>query len=397
MIRKNILILIFLGLALNLSAQNIIQQAVKSIADNNLSIRAQVVENQIRELDDKSTLIPEDPEFGGAYLWGSPSYIGNRTNIDAHQKIKFPTYYVKQKKVNNLTADLYDIELDFVLNRVLFESFDLFVELAYLDSREELIRQRLERLNQIKIIAAGMFEAGETNRIELEKAQLLVDTYEQDLLMIFSGRLMIQTELATLNGGKTLSIDNVEYDGFEKIFANRKALGAQADNSRIEAAELNRRIAEAGIAVAKTSHLPDLRLGYISEEMAGDKVAGIGFGISIPVWGKTNQIKMAKLNTELNEKNLAITKLKVKSDWDNLSELARQSMEVKNNLSASLNSMETKDLLEKSWKLGEISLLDYLKELPFYYGVEDRLVEAEKQYYKALLSRNRNHLKLFVF
>ncbi len=73
--------------------------------------------------------------------------------------------------------------------------------------------------------------------------------------------------------------------------------------------------------------------------------------------------------------------------------MAKQSLEIKNNLEASLSSMKAKYLLEESWHSGEISLLDYLKELPFFYSIEDRVIEAEKQYYKSMLNRNRHHLK----
>ncbi|MBT4412030.1 MAG: TolC family protein, partial [Bacteroidetes bacterium] len=146
------------------------------------------------------------------------------------------------------------------------------------------------------------------------------------------------------------------------------------------------------IKLAKTNLLPDVIVGYTSEAINDEKLAGIQMGISIPLWGKSNLINRAKLKKDLSDKNLALTNQLVQNDWDRYDEMAKQSKEIKNNLEASLNSMKSKYLLEKSWELGEISLLDYLKELPFFYSVEDRTVEAELQYHKSILNKNQHHL-----
>ena len=59
-----------------------------------------VIEKQIKLLDDREALIPDDPGFSYAYFWGSPSYIGNKKNVQAGQGFKFPAYYPQQKRLN---------------------------------------------------------------------------------------------------------------------------------------------------------------------------------------------------------------------------------------------------------------------------------------------------------
>ena len=396
MTKNIVLLIIVIGIALNANAQNSLQLAASEIVSNSLTLKAMALENQIKILDDRSKIIPSDPEIIGAYLWGSPSYIGERKNLNVHQKLKFPTYYYKQKKFNKLSAEFYGMDLDAEVNKVLFESLDLMIDLVHVSVRQEMIEKRLERLRHIHKMAVGMFESGETNRIELEKASLLVDTYQQDLLMLISEKKILSRQLMVLNGGQELDIRTMEYSDFEELYSNSQDLDVMANNPMVEKANIKKQLAEADIEIAKTAYLPDFQFGFVREAIRDEKLAGVEFGLSIPLWGKANEIKKAKLSSSWSGYGQRLTRLTIKSDWDNLNEMATQSIEIKGNLEASLGSLKSKTLLEESWKLGEISLLDYLKELPFYYGVEDRVIEAEQQYYKSVLNRNRNHLTIMI-
>ena len=393
MIRKGLVLIIILGIGLESIAQGRIKEIAGEVVSNNLSIQSLALQNQVRELEDKGKLIPGDPEIAAAYMWGSPSFIGNKTNINANQKFKFPTYYARQKELNKLSAGLYTESLELEVNLVLFEILDILVDMAYLDERQSMLNGRLGRLRQIHELALQKLTFGETNRIEVEKAALLVDTYSQDLLLIESGKKLLLMRLTGLNAGKPLVSRPVLFSDFQKLFNSAEFVDPLSDNPAIGIAEMNSRIAEADVELAKTAYLPDLHVGYVREAINGEKLAGVEAGISIPLWGKPNQVKRAKFSRDLSALRLAHTGQLIQNEWDKLDEMSRQSLEIKTNLETSLSSMNSRDLLEKSWQLGEISLLDYLKELPFYYGVEDRAAEAGMQYYKSLVNRNKYHLK----
>lgn len=387
------MLIIILGIGLESMSQGIIKEIVSEVVSNNLSIQDLTLQNQIRELEDKGKLIPSDPEIAAAYMWGSPSLIGNKTNINAYQRFKFPTYYMRQKEVNKLSSGLYSDALDLEINQVLFEVLDIMVDLAYLAERKSILAERLDRLIQIHDLANRKFALGETNKVEVEKAGLLVDTYQQDLLMIESEKKILYKRLTGLNADQPMDFQPILFSDFQELFRSAQDRDALYDNPAMGIAEMKARIATADIKVAKTAYLPELQVGYVREAINGEKLAGVEMGISIPLWGKTNHMNMARLSRDLSEQRLIHAGQLIQNEWDQLDEMARQSLEIKTNLEASLSSMNSKDLLEKTWQLGEISLLDYLKELPFYYGVEDRAAEAGKHYYKSLVNRNKYHLK----
>lgn len=392
MMKKGILITIIISHGVLAMAQTNIRQVAKEIVSHNLSIQSLAIENQVHILDNKGDMIPDDPEFIYGYLWGSPSLIGNKTAINANQRFKFPTYYAKKNKANNLSADLYARQMDLEINRVLFETFDIMIDLATLSERKKLLTDRLKSMQKISDLADEKFKAGEANRIEVEKAKLLFDTYNQDLLLINSEEKVLRQRLVRLNSNQPVSASNPKYQDFEALFESGNNNEALKDNPAVEIDEINSQLADIHIGLAKNDLLPDIIIGYASEAINGEKLAGAQMGISVPLWGKPNEIKSARLSKDMYDKRLALHRQILQNDWESYNEIAEQSMEVKNNLQTSLKSMRTKDLLEKSWQLGEISLLDYLKELPFFYSVEDRVQEAEKQYYKSLLNKNKYHL-----
>ncbi len=396
MIKKGIFIITILGMGMISMAQDNIVELAKEIVSNNLSIQALALENQMMNLENKEALIPDDPEVGIGYLWGAPAFIGNRTDLDVSQRIKFPTYYAKRKNVNELSASLYKTQMDLEINQVLFEALDIIVDLTSLSDQKILLTERLDRLQQIFELANQKFKAGEANRIEVEKAQLMVDTYKQDLLLIISEEKILHLQLIRLNANQSMVIPKPESSAFLSLFGAPDGGQALLRNPALQAAEMNSQLAEAGIALAKTSRMPDILIGYTSESINSEKLAGVEMGLSIPLWGKANHIKKAKLKKELFDKRLTLTSQIIQNDWDSNDEMAKQSLEIKENLEASLGSMKTKFLLEESWHLGEISLLDYLKELPFFYSVEDRVIEAKKQFSKALLNKNRYHLQELI-
>jgi len=399
MIKKSISIIIFIivfGMGNFSMAQTNIRELAKEIVSNNLLVQALALENQMKNLENRGELIPDDPEISYAYLWGSPSFIGNRTNIAANQRIKFPTYYAKKKALNKLSSGLFDRQLELEITHVLFETLDILLDLTSLSDQKSLLTDRLTRIQQIFELAEQQFIEGEANRIEVEKAQLMMDMYAQDLSLIITEEKILHRSLIRLNSDKPVAIQKHEYSDFLTILGSGDREEALSGNPVIEIAEMNSQLADADIELAKTGLLPDIFVGYVSEAMNDDKLAGVRMGISVPLWGKPNQIKRAKLKKDFSDKRLLLAGQIIQNDWDNHDVMAKQSLEIKNNLEASLRSMKAKYLLEESWHSGEISLLDYLKELPFFYSIEDRVIEAEKQYYKSMLNKNKFHLQEIV-
>lgn len=187
------------------------------------------------------------------------------------------------------------------------------------------------------------------------------------------------------------------FNEFKVLFSQDRASEFMQSNPSVKIAELENRRAESGIRLAKTDRFPELLVGYLSESINGEKLAGLEVGISIPVWGKSNSIKQAKINKEMHVKRLSLQQQIIRTEWNQNKERSVQAIESKISLENGLSKIKTKELLKLSYELGEISLQEYLLELPFFYNIEDRILEAENQYTQSLFQQNKYWLSQFIF
>ena len=135
--------------------------------------------------------------------------------------------------------------------------------------------------------------------------------------------------------------------------------------------------------------LPKLQAGYMSESIVGQDFKGLTVGLSIPLWENKNTVKYAKANTVALE-NMAIDN-KVQL-YNQLKVLHTKAIELQNSSAdykSKLQSFNNSELLMKALDKGEISLIDYILELSFYYESVNNLLELERDMNKTIAELNQ--------
>lgn len=372
--------------------QTSLQQFSKELIANNLQVQAQDLEIQIHVLQNKASLIPSDPEIRFAHLWGSPSLIGTRKDLSVNQSIRFPSYYGKQRKMNTLSEIQFAKELEATTNELLYEALNELLELSYAEGKNALLNERFTNLSELLRLAQEKQNVGESNQIEIGKLNLLVQNARQDILVLESEKRIVAQKLVKLYNGDFQNVVSVGFSNFKFLERFPDKTDLISGSPQFEWTEINKQKAELSVHLAKINRYPNLVFGYTSEAIAGENLAGAEVGLSIPIWGKSNVVQQAKMTQDLAERELEITRQNMQLDLDNTIEKVHQIKLIRNSLEQSLAEDKTKVLLKKSYELGEISLQDYLLELPFYYSIENRILDLQKQYYNSLLSLNKNIL-----
>jgi hypothetical protein len=77
--------------SISLNAQNSITTVLKAIEDNNTTLKALKETAEAQKLENKTGIYLSGPEIGFNYLWGNPSAIGNRNDLNITQTFDFPT------------------------------------------------------------------------------------------------------------------------------------------------------------------------------------------------------------------------------------------------------------------------------------------------------------------
>ena len=384
--RKKLLSIVAVWLVtLSASGQDIYLPVLQQIEQNSTTLNALKEQLEAQKIGNKTGLTPANPEVECGYLWGSPAVNGNRKDVSLQQTFDFPTAYVHRGKLsdlqNNSAACQYASErMDLMLS-----AKKVCIELVYYNALRQIYARQLGNAAKIASAQEKMNKTGETNRLEYNKAMINYANMENEVRRIDIERQRLQAELTALNGGQPIPFDVSEYqssvlpENFDTWFAEAEAgmPALQYLRSEIE-------VSKRKIQLSRADALPKLSLGYMGEFVPGQDFQGVTFGISIPLWENKNRIKQAKAEARASESMAEDAKVKYYNHLNNLFSQVKQLQVSVRGYADALKNNANDELLNKAYSLGEISLMDYLLEMEYYYIAYDKLLQTERDLELAL-------------
>ena len=384
--RKKLLSIVAVWLvALSASGQDIYLPVLQQIEQNSTTLNALKEQLEAQKIGNKTGLTPANPEVEFGYLWGSPAVNGNRKDVSLQQTFDFPTAYVHRGKLsdlqNNSAACQYASErMDLMLS-----AKKVCIELVYYNALRQIYARQLGNAAKIASAQEKMNKTGETNRLEYNKAMINYANMENEVRRIDIERQRLQAELTAMNGGQPIPFDVSEYqssvlpENFDTWFAEAEAgmPALQYLRSEIE-------VSKRKIQLSRADALPKLSLGYMGEFVPGQDFQGVTFGISIPLWENKNRIKQAKAEARASESMAEDAKVKYYNRLNNLFSQVKQLQVSVRGYADALKNNANEELLNKAYSLGEISLMDYLLEMEYYFITYDKLLQTERDLELAL-------------
>jgi cobalt-zinc-cadmium efflux system outer membrane protein len=384
MSRLVIVIWLMFGI-LNLHAQESINKLLTEIEGNNTGLRAFRMEMEARSLQHKTGIYPANPEFEYAWFSGSPSQIGNKTNISIRQHFHFPTSYVHKSRISNDRNGQLLIELDQYRYNLHLEARLLVLELIASNARAAEFKARLEHAVSMMNAYTKMFEAGECGIIDLNKAKLnYLDIQNQTEANAIENKALLE-KLSALNGGREISFDDAEFSDaevnpdFEQWF-----LMVQVRNPLLQWLQSETAISRQHEKLQQALSLPALNAGYVSEELTHEKFRGFVVGLTIPLWENKNTVKAARVQTSAVEGNLEDESLRFYHELKALHERALALQLSVAEYQTTLALIDNSQALQTAWEQGQINLISYLLELSFYYQSRDRLLAMELELHQTV-------------
>ncbi len=385
---SGMLMLMFIFIGLPLSAQvggnGQFATVLKEIERNSTTLATYSRRAEAQKIGNRTGLAPENPEVELGYLPGI--YGGARKDIGISQSFDFPTLYSKKGKL----ADAQDLSADWQLKSqrmdLLLTAEQYCIELVYNNALAALYSRQLENAKGIEEAYAKKLKAGDATQIEYNKAALNLTNIENDLKSVNLDRKHLMSQLTLLNGGNPIEINDTAYTSLIHMPSdfNQWAMEAEAANPAFGYLRQEIEVAKEGVGVSKAMGLPKFSVGYAGEFTPDEGYQGVKIGVSIPLWENRNRVKHARAEVAAAEQGMDDARMRYSS---RLRFLFEQANELKGNISRyetvfSRNSND--DLLYKSFKGGELSLLDYLLELEFYFNSYEKLMQTRRDLYLAL-------------
>lgn len=367
-----------------LCAQSVLKSGWESwmaqIAQNNTTLKALHRQMQASVLANGSNLSLTDPEAEVAYLVGTPKGVPNRTNVSLTQSLDWDVLLGRRRalaKANNQVA--YN-DYRRAVQQVLTEADEQFTTLVYYNklcgelSQRQALAEEIERLYQQK------FERGDINQLEVNKVRLNASVCRADWARANNERQQILANLQRLNGGHAVAFTDTVYPLAGKALPPLVDFqSALAGSLAVQTAQAAVAQSEAEIKVAKAEGLPALTVGFQGEYIKQNNYSGLSLGFSVPIWGNSRK-KIRKAEAELAANRLTVDDViyQERAQVAKLYASAQQLQQAANALQKDMQLMNNDQLLRRSLELGQISLLDYLLELSFYYTARTSQLEAER-------------------
>lgn len=367
-----------------LCAQSVIKSGWESwmaqIAQNNTTLKALHRQMQASVLANGSNLSLTDPEAEVAYLVGTPKGVPNRTNVSLTQSLDWDVLLGRRRalaKANNQVA--YN-DYRRAVQQVLTEADEQFTSLVYYNklcgelSQRQTLAEEIERLYQQK------FERGDINQLEVNKVRLNASVCRADWARANNERQQILANLQRLNGGHAVAFTDTVYPLAGKALPPLVDFqSALAGSLAVQTAQAAVAQSEAEIKVAKAEGLPALTVGFQGEYIKQNNYSGLSLGFTVPIWGNSRK-KIRKAEAELAANRLTVDDViyQERAQVAKLYASAQQLQQAANALQKDMQLMNNDQLLRRSLELGQISLLDYLLELSFYYTARTSQLEAER-------------------
>jgi len=384
--KRIILFIKFIILCLFVNAQGSIDRVVSEVLHNNLKLKTLKNITESEFAGNRTNIFPENPSIEFGYLWGSPSELGNRTDLSITQSFDFPTSYMYRNQISDikdkkLSVEYKNAEIEVRLNTKL-----ICVDLIRYNAMEKILQRRVYDAVKLENSCLLMFEKGEYNILELNKAKLNRLNAENTLELITIDQQTNLERLKLLNGNNDINFTDTIFPAFEKIedFENW-FINVKENIPELKILKYKTEISKKCEKLNFAESLPKIETGYMSEKVADEQFQGITLGITVPLWENKNKGKYAKLKTDAL---LCEESEREQAYYSQLKEIHLKVSAIKRNIKqyeTILHETNNSEFLLKALDLGEIGLIEYLTELMFFYESVDRLIEMKSELLKNYL------------
>lgn len=209
---------------------------------------------------------------------------------------------------------------------------------------------------------------------------------ENELKKVNLERRQLLSRLTMLNGGVPVEMADTSYNPVRQLPSDFRAwvLEAEAANPAFAYLRQEIEVAKKGVGVSKAMGLPKFSVGYAGEFTPDEGWQGVKLGVSIPLWENRNRVKHARAEVAAAEQAMDDARLQYSARLEFLFEQCR---ELTGNISRYESVFEKNsndELLYRAFTGGELSLLDYLLELEYYFNSYEKLMQTQRDLRLAL-------------
>lgn len=363
-------------------AQNV-DDILEQISENNLTLKA--IQQQLDAQGDanlaESSL--DGPEIEFAYLFGEDGR--RRHDIGISQSFDFGAITGIRRKAALKQNELLALEYRTNRRDVLTSARKLVYSIVNSNALIAEYSRRVENARSLEQAYRSGYEKGEFSVIDYRKAAVSLSEAEGQLRLLQVDRDGMLAELKNLNGGKEIAVTSCEQEtillpgSFEDWLEQ-----ASGKSSALNYVRMATSVSEQQLKLSRSEAFPSFSVGYKSEIVPGEGFRGVSVGLSIPIWSAGKKISSAKKQLEASKTAEQDALVQFRTNAENLYDKAMALAESYAGYDFLTDSGEVLADLRKAFDSGQISLLDYMTELSYFYSSRELALQTQLDYMLAV-------------
>lgn len=382
----------FVLMAFTASADNSVDDVLKQIAQNNLTLRALQHDNEADVLDIKA-----ENSLDGLSVEYSPFFRSGYSGVAeselvVSQEIQFPTKYADRNKQVKIQKTVGGKMYEKNRRDILLEAEQLCIDVIRLNKTLAMLDQRLKNSETLHQMYDKRMAAGDANILEVNKVKLDCMEVQTMVSEAQNERMLLLQQLQQLNGGKPVTIDSEKFPEFQPIkdFESYKALYLASD-ADIQMAETMLKSADMNVKMQKREWLPNISFGYRRNTEQKEGVNGLMVGVSFPLYSNSKRIKAARERRQSAELQVEQARKDAESQLQSGYQQLVGLQQVLDHSDVKM-MQESIVLFSKALQHGEINALDYYTEVNSIYEKLQRHIDIHCQSAKLHAVLHKNEL-----
>lgn len=379
MIRSTcIFIMIFVTMSIA-KAQTGMDGVLDEIEQNNKSIATgrQYVEAQ--KLSYKTGLNPENPKVEYDHLPGRPEGAGTQRDFSLTQGFDFPTSYGKRKNLSHEQIRKAELEFDAARQRILLEAKQACIDFIYRKKLQSELDKRMRDADALSVAINRQMHQGESGILDVNKVRLLQLEIKNESALNIATMRTLQHKIDELNGGNPLDLSTLDYPLIEPL-PPFEALDSviEANDPEVKVIKQQKQVSEAQVRLTRAISLPKFEGGYHRQTILGQTYEGLHVAMTVPLWENKSRVKSDRARLVLSE--FQVAEHRNEHYYEN-KQFYEQYLHWQSTLAeyqGILASANNEELLNKALQAGQLSLIEYLMEVRYFYHAILKSLEAER-------------------
>ncbi len=380
---KRILSMLAAAIACTAAGAQTIDDILGQVGKNNLTLKA--LQQQLDAGADANLAEArlEGPEVEFGYLFGEDGR--RRHDFGVSQSFDFGALTGARKRLALGQNELLALEYRTSRRDILTQARKLVYRIVNCNALIAEYARRADNARAVEQAYRSGYEKGEFSVIDYRKAAVGLAEAEGTLRLCEVERDGLLAELKNLNGGEEIEITACEQETVLLPGSFGQWLEqASGKSSALEYVRTSTSNSEKQLKLSRSEAFPSLSVGYKSEVVPGEGFRGVSVGVSIPLWSAGKKISSAKKQLEAARLAEQDALVQFRTNAENLYEKAASLAESAAGYALLTDSDEGLRDLQKALDSGQMSLLDYMNEISYFYSSRELALQTQLEYLLAV-------------